>query len=159
MWLSVYLCVYVCVCVYVSEYNPHHTQASTSTNDLKTHTHAVLVVCDSKSCQSARNTLYIMRLCMRACVSVYACVCVCVCVCLCVCVCVCVLDIKECTLQLHNCHAQAVCTNTISSFTCACNTGYYSVDAGVTCLGLCVYVCVWVCILSIASHFSYARNF
>ena len=42
-------------------------------------------------------------------------------------------DIDECTDNSDNCHANALCTNTVGSFTCACNTGY-SGD-GVECEG------------------------
>ena len=42
-------------------------------------------------------------------------------------------DNNECTLGTHNCHANAACTNTDGSFTCACNTGYSG--NGVTCTG------------------------
>ena len=43
-------------------------------------------------------------------------------------------DIDECILGTDNCDANAACTNTIGSFTCACNAGY-SGD-GVTCTGI-----------------------
>ena len=42
-------------------------------------------------------------------------------------------DINECASGTHNCHANAACTNTDGSFTCACNTGYHG--NGVTCTG------------------------
>ncbi len=42
-------------------------------------------------------------------------------------------DDDECTLDSDNCDANAACTNTAGSFTCACNSGY-SGD-GVTCTG------------------------
>ncbi|XP_066282660.1 fibulin-1-like [Branchiostoma lanceolatum] len=41
------------------------------------------------------------------------------------------IDIDECTEGTHNCNADATCTNTPGSFTCACNDGF-SGD-GVTC--------------------------
>jgi len=44
-----------------------------------------------------------------------------------------IIDLNECTLGTHDCHAQATCTNTIGSFTCACKTGYSG--NGVTCTG------------------------
>ncbi|WP_437963897.1 FG-GAP-like repeat-containing protein [Sorangium sp. So ce260] len=40
-------------------------------------------------------------------------------------------DVNECALGTDNCDANAACTNTVGSFTCACNAGY-SGD-GVTC--------------------------
>ncbi|XP_072047045.1 uncharacterized protein [Amphiura filiformis] len=42
-------------------------------------------------------------------------------------------DINECTSSTDNCDANAACTNTTGSFTCACNAGY-SGD-GITCTG------------------------
>ena len=42
-------------------------------------------------------------------------------------------DIEECAVGTDNCAATATCTNTLGSFTCACNAGY-SGD-GVTCTG------------------------
>ena len=41
------------------------------------------------------------------------------------------VDIDECTVGTDNCSADATCTNTAGSFSCACNGGY-SGD-GVTC--------------------------
>ena len=35
-----------------------------------------------------------------------------------------VVDVDECTDETDNCDANAACTNTDGSFTCACNTGY-----------------------------------
>jgi len=41
--------------------------------------------------------------------------------------------VNECTLNTDNCDEQATCTNTIGSFTCACNPGYSG--TGVDCEG------------------------
>ncbi len=43
------------------------------------------------------------------------------------------LDIDECSQMTNNCNDNAACTNTIGSFSCACNSGF-SGD-GVTCSG------------------------
>ena len=46
-------------------------------------------------------------------------------------------DIDECTLGTHDCHPntrEANCSNTVGSFSCACNTGY--TGDGRTCAGL-----------------------
>ena len=43
------------------------------------------------------------------------------------------LDNDECSLNTHNCDANAACTNTEGSFTCACNTGY--TGNGTSCSG------------------------
>ena len=42
-------------------------------------------------------------------------------------------DIDECTKMVHNCSQHAQCTNTVGSFTCACNSRYYG--DGVNCAG------------------------
>ena len=65
------------------------------------------------------------------------------------CVCVCVRSstaVDECTLNTDNCdNAEAICTDTVGTFTCACNDGWTTVDDGVTCTcGSCrarVFVC------------------
>jgi hypothetical protein len=43
------------------------------------------------------------------------------------------IDTDECTAGTDNCDANAACTNTAGSFTCACNTGYKG--DGTTCTG------------------------
>ena len=44
------------------------------------------------------------------------------------------LDIDECAdSALNNCHADATCTNTVGSYTCACDAGYNG--DGITCAG------------------------
>ncbi len=45
----------------------------------------------------------------------------------------CSTDIDECTTNNDNCDQDATCTNTIGSFTCTCNTGFFGDD--VTCTG------------------------
>lgn len=40
-------------------------------------------------------------------------------------------DIDECSLTVHNCHADAQCTNTVGTFDCSCNAGFEG--NGVTC--------------------------
>jgi len=35
-----------------------------------------------------------------------------------------ILDVNECLTNNGGCHAQAICTNTPGSFTCACKDGY-----------------------------------
>ena len=42
-------------------------------------------------------------------------------------------DVDECTGSGHNCDSNAVCSNTVGSFTCRCKAGYS--DNGVTCTG------------------------
>lgn len=44
-----------------------------------------------------------------------------------------VADKDECTYDLDNCHADAMCTNTKGSYNCTCHPGYYG--DGVTCNG------------------------
>ncbi|AUX34870.1 MULTISPECIES: FG-GAP-like repeat-containing protein [Sorangium] len=43
-------------------------------------------------------------------------------------------DVNECALSTDNCDANAACTNTTGSFTCACNAGYEG--DGVTCTNI-----------------------
>ena len=46
-----------------------------------------------------------------------------------------IVDINECVVGTHNCHADSNCSNTKGSFYCTCLTGY-SGD-GVGCVGMC----------------------
>ena len=43
------------------------------------------------------------------------------------------LDINECDEGSHNC--EHICTNTVGSFECSCNSGYRLDDNGRNCLG------------------------
>ena len=45
------------------------------------------------------------------------------------------LDIDECSDATDDCHADAVCTNTVGSYTCACNGDYQGdgVNSGTGC--------------------------
>ena len=45
----------------------------------------------------------------------------------------CVTDIDECVADAANCDTNAACTNTVGSFSCACNPGF--TGDGVTCAG------------------------
>ena len=45
-----------------------------------------------------------------------------------------ILDINECTNKTHDCDADARCNNTIGSYTCHCNEGYYG--NGTNCNGI-----------------------
>ena len=51
-------------------------------------------------------------------------------------------DFDECsTAETHNCNADAVCNNTMGSYTCSCKTGYFG--DGWTCKGKCpLFACV-----------------
>ena len=42
-------------------------------------------------------------------------------------------DIDECANGTHNCFIQATCSNTVGSFTCACNPGYSGDGVSCTC--------------------------
>ena len=44
-----------------------------------------------------------------------------------------VLDIHECSTSSHSCDVNAVCSNTVGSYTCACKLGYSG--NGRTCSG------------------------
>ena len=48
-------------------------------------------------------------------------------------------DINECATNAHNCHSDAICTNTIKGFTCSCNPGY--VGNGIVCSD--IDECIW----------------
>ena len=45
-----------------------------------------------------------------------------------------VLDINECSTNSHSCDVNAVCGNTLGSYTCACKPGYSGIN-GRTCSG------------------------
>jgi len=45
-----------------------------------------------------------------------------------------ILDLNECILETHNCHANATCTNIPGSFSCTCKIGY--LGNGTFCQGL-----------------------
>ena len=44
------------------------------------------------------------------------------------------VDVDECQADTDNCDPNAQCTNTVGSFTCACNTGF--TGDGITCEGM-----------------------
>lgn len=50
-------------------------------------------------------------------------------------------DVDECGLGLHDCHEQAICTNTDGSFSCHCRKGYIG-DGRKNCHRTCFNVCV-----------------
>jgi N-acetylneuraminic acid mutarotase len=50
-------------------------------------------------------------------------------------------DVDECGLGLHDCHPQAICTNTDGSFSCHCRKGYIG-DGRTSCIRTCYNVCV-----------------
>lgn len=56
-----------------------------------------------------------------------------------------VVDIDECALGGHSCHAGQDCDNTIGSYRCVvhCGTGFRRTSDGLSCQGI---VCVCVCI-------------
>ncbi len=44
-------------------------------------------------------------------------------------------DIDECREDMHNCHENANCIDTVGSFSCSCNSGYFG--DGISCEGIC----------------------
>lgn len=48
-----------------------------------------------------------------------------------------IVDIDECTINSHSCHAEAWCQNTNGSYECACKQGFYG--DGYDCVG-CKYI-------------------
>lgn len=50
-------------------------------------------------------------------------------------------DVDECGLGLHNCHEDAVCTNTDGSFSCHCKKGFIG-DGKLLCTRTCYEPCV-----------------
>ncbi|CAH0556746.1 unnamed protein product [Brassicogethes aeneus] len=50
-------------------------------------------------------------------------------------------DVDECGLGLHDCHAEAICTNTDGSFSCHCRKGYIG-DGRTSCIRTCYNVCI-----------------
>ena len=64
-----------------------------------------------------------------------------------------IVDIDECAVDTHNCHADATCKNTIGSFTCTCNVGY--TGNGVSCTGMkCSFYQLMNCFMKCWSFFS-----
>ena len=43
------------------------------------------------------------------------------------------VDTDECEIEADNCHEDAICKNTIGSFSCKCNEGYQG--SGTYCTG------------------------
>jgi len=41
-----------------------------------------------------------------------------------------ILDVDECT-GTNNCDSNASCTNTVGSYTCACNSGFVGTGVGI----------------------------
>ena len=42
-------------------------------------------------------------------------------------------DVDECSLNTHDCHSHAICTNTEGSFTCKCDVNAHYIGDGKTC--------------------------
>ena len=79
-------------------------------------------------------------------------------------------DIDECSTEIHNCAARAICTNTNGSYTCTCIEGYEG--DGVNCHGkfifmVFIYIYIYIynyinCSVSqtyIVSHYSANNNY
>ncbi|KAI4465589.1 netrin/laminin-related [Holotrichia oblita] len=49
-------------------------------------------------------------------------------------------DVDECGLGLHDCHPEAICTNTDGSFSCHCKRGFIG-DGRATCTRTCYNIC------------------
>ncbi|CAH3198999.1 unnamed protein product, partial [Porites evermanni] len=45
-------------------------------------------------------------------------------------------DVDECSLNTHDCHSNAICTNTEGSFTCKCDVNAHYIGDGKTCTPL-----------------------
>ena len=68
-------------------------------------------------------------------------------------------DIDECTINTHNCDrdpGQATCTNTIGSFTCACNTGF--AGNGVICTGQFIQSITFKVLVKFAQTYHFKRR-
>ena len=52
------------------------------------------------------------------------------------------LDIDECSLNGHDCHANATCSDIDGSYTCSCNVGYSG--NGTFCTGKLNLIHVWL---------------
>ncbi|XP_064651727.1 latent-transforming growth factor beta-binding protein 2-like isoform X2 [Lineus longissimus] len=72
---------------------------------------------------------------------------------------ICKKDINECTTNVHNCDANATCTNTKMSFTCTCKDGFRGtgttcsdVDECATRVHNCIFIANSVCTNNIGSY-------
>ena len=52
-------------------------------------------------------------------------------------------EINECTTDVDDCHAQAICSNSVGSFSCTCHTGY--TGNGKHCSGALIVTVVKIC--------------
>lgn len=64
-----------------------------------------------------------------------------------------IIDVNECTRPVQPCDTQATCTNTIGSYQCSCNPGFYG--NGQTCLGMSLYFQIS---MNCKSSYKYRRN-